>query len=105
MAFITETENERTVLKASGVLSIYEAEAFKNEIMAAFEKSPELTIDLAAVSDCDLTAIQLLYSAGKSAGKFHKKLSFINIPKSILQTLDNASMSLEKLIKHDEKEA
>lgn len=105
MAFITETENERTVLKVNGVLSIYEAEAFKNEILAGFEKGPELAIDLGKVSDCDLTGIQLLYSAGKTAKKIQKSLMFLNIPESILKTLDNASLSLEKLTKHDEKEA
>ncbi len=104
MAFMTETENDKTLLKISGVLSIYEAEAFKNELLSGFEKGNELYIDLGSVSDCDLTAIQLLYSAGKSAARFRKKLTFTNIPESILQTLDNACLSIEKLIKHDEKE-
>lgn len=105
MTFITETVDQSTILKVEGVLSIYEAEAFKKELLEGLDKSSELVIDLGAVSECDLTCIQLLYSAKKTALEKGKIFAIMNISGPVKKIIEKAALPLEKLPVQDFMEA
>lgn len=97
MAFVTENENGRIIIRAGGVIDFYEANAFRNEIIAGFESGDDITIDLGQVSGCDLTCIQILCSAGKTASRTKKRLELINIPDSVSELMKETFLAADRL--------
>ncbi len=69
MAFTTEEKDGRTILKVEGALSIYEASALREALLACLENDAGLELDLGSVTECDTAGLQLLYAARKTARK------------------------------------
>ena len=65
----TTKENGKIRLAIHGAVLIEDATEFHRQVAEALEMSSNLEIDLKETSDVDLSAVQILFSAGKSAQK------------------------------------
>jgi anti-anti-sigma regulatory factor len=54
-------------ISPNGRLTLDRAAAFKEELLAAFEQSRKVQLDLARVEDADLTLVQIVYAARREA--------------------------------------
>lgn len=63
-------------LGISGTLDIYAADELRSNLIQSLDSSKRITIDLSGVDGCDVTAIQLLCAARKSAAEAGKHLEF-----------------------------
>ena len=66
--------SEENVLTLKGELNIFQADQLKAELIQALDKTQRIVIDLRAVTDVDLSALQLLCAAHKSAVAKEKQL-------------------------------
>ncbi|MDM8549210.1 STAS domain-containing protein [Desulfobacterales bacterium HSG2] len=63
MGFIKQEREEKTLLKAEGAISIYEAASLREYLLSYLKENNELVLDLSEVSECDTAGVQLLCSA------------------------------------------
>ncbi len=67
MTFAREVKNGVVMVKLDGDLTVYEAAAIHDELLECLDAHAGLTLDLTDVNECDVTGVQLLYSAGLAA--------------------------------------
>ena len=86
--FHTElVENEKIILKLNGSISINDAAEFWNVLSDSLNRTAELEIDLTDALDCDLSVVQVLYAAKKTAEEMNRRISITNMPPAILNML------------------
>ncbi len=68
MAFTREVNDGVAVVTFDGGLTVYDAAAIRDELAECLDAHAGLTLDLTGVSECDVTGVQLLLSAGLTAG-------------------------------------
>ena len=96
---ITRKEKDGTVtLKIEGSLSIYEAAAFREELLTCFEKFEDLTLVLNGVDDCDTAGLQLLCAARKTAEATGKTLTVSDAPQPVTDTLQSAGLNPDEIL-------
>jgi anti-anti-sigma regulatory factor len=61
---------------------------------AAFEAEGDITINCSALASCDLTAVQLLVSATRSAATTGKTLRLAAVPPALETALARAGLAL-----------
>jgi len=67
MKLTRKSDPERTVLSISGDLDIYHSHELRENLLAALDESSRLEISFGNVSTVDLSFLQILYSAYKTA--------------------------------------
>lgn len=71
------------VLKLTGALGIGEAEELRNALRDFVGEASAPIVDLAEVDACDTAALQLLYSARKTADRSGKQFEFVGASAAI----------------------
>ncbi len=75
MAFTREIKDNGAVVTFDGGLTVYEAAAIRDELLACLDAHDGLTLDLEKVDECDLTGVQLLYAARLAAEAENKSFA------------------------------
>lgn len=96
MSFTREENDGKTRLKVEGSITIYEAAALREELLACLERDAGLELDLEGVTDCDTAGLQLLYAARKITGE--KRLRVACAGPGVLEALQSAGMNPDELI-------
>jgi anti-anti-sigma regulatory factor len=65
-------------IRIDGPLTVAFVESWRAHLSAALGRSPALTVDLAAVSACDVFGLQLLWAARRSAESRAGSFALIN---------------------------
>ena len=76
--------DENDSLKLTGSLDIYSAESLRDVLLKHAESSRSISIDLSAVEVCDVTGLQLLYSARRSAEAANKSFLITSVSDAFL---------------------
>ena len=85
--------NEENVLTLKGELSISHAARLKAELIQALDAAPRIVIDVNAVTDVDLSALQLLCAAHKSALAKGKQLILSpDLPETLTRQIQKAGL-------------
>jgi len=88
-----EESAEATRLRLSGMVEISEAHALKAHLGAAIERGLGMQVELAAESELDITAIQLLEAARRESRRRSLKFSLTEpLPESLTETLRLAGL-------------
>lgn len=81
-------KDNQTVLSCSGELSIYEADAFKAELLNCMSETDDFVLDLGGVTGCDSAGFQVLMALRNSALQQGKNVEMINPSDSITGTAE-----------------
>jgi anti-anti-sigma factor len=88
MRLTVDKSGKKGVLKLKGMLTISQADDLKNALIKAFKKVTELEVDLKKVDEIDISCLQLLCSAHKTAVKSRKRLVLGgDVPEEIVQNI------------------
>ncbi len=82
------------VLKIAGALDIGEAEELHRILRDFVCGESGAVVDLAEVEACDTAALQLLYSARKTAARASRKLQFVGLSAAVRNTAAELGLSL-----------
>lgn len=85
------------VLRIAGSADIGTAEALQAALADQLSRASSLTLDLSAVEACDTAAIQLLYSARKSAVRYGKSFSICAISCEVRRVAELLGLQLDQL--------
>lgn len=97
MQFKITATNCDDLVKLSGSLDIYAAGELRDALARHIHQHSSLTLDLSAVSACDVVALQLLCSAGKSATLAGKGFSLTAISAAVEQSCAALGIVPERL--------
>ena len=87
---IEESDNKKTLI-INGELTIHNAAAVQGVLIRSLESQDDLTISLEAVSDVDLSFLQLLCSAYKTSKELNTHMTMAgNCPEVFKDTSRNA---------------
>ncbi len=87
------SDNEEKVLTLKGELSISHAAQLKSELIQALDAAPRIVIDVNAVTDVDLSALQLICAAHKSAVAKGKQLILApDLPETLTRQIQRAGL-------------
>lgn len=93
---ITQPDNAGP-LKISGTLDIYAAEALRDALAQRVHHQTTLTLDLSEVDGCDVAALQLLYSARKSAEASSEGFAVTTFSQAMINACEALGFALEQL--------
>lgn len=82
-------------LGISGTLDIYAADELRSQLIQSLDSSKGLSIDLSGVDGCDVTAIQLLCAARKSATEASKPFQVTATSSAFDETRSSLGLSSE----------
>ena len=68
-------EGRHTRLSLAGELTIYDALALQQVLLASLAESDSLELDLTAVTELDTAGFQLLFSSGRASRAAHKRFA------------------------------
>ncbi|MBU0479579.1 MAG: STAS domain-containing protein [Proteobacteria bacterium] len=74
MKLTIEPDGRRGTLVLRGAQTIGQAHALKESLLDAFQKVEELEIDMDAITEADLSLLQLLCAAHRTSQELRKKL-------------------------------
>lgn len=89
--------DEAGPIKIAGAIDIYDSNILRDTLQHLFESRTEILLDLSDVESCDVSAVQLLYAAYKSAQKLDRSFSIIGISQPVLGTLTLLGLSAEQM--------
>lgn len=94
------------VLKVAGTLDIGASREFQKALRDALDGGPAVILDLSAVEQCDITGLQLLCSARKSADRASKSLEVRSISDAVARTAAALGFPMDALAgaKHPEQQ-
>jgi anti-anti-sigma factor len=98
-----EDRDDGIVLRIERAMSVGEIAAIHKEITACFDECEDLTLDLTGVNDCDISGLQLLYSARKTARSVGKAFSVDNPSESIIEIFNRAGLDPETVLARKSK--
>ena len=93
MSFVKEADDEKTIIKIEGAMSIYEAAALREACMDSLETSRSLTMDLADAADCDITGMQILLSTRMTAEAAGKLFEITAMSPAVMKAFDHAGLN------------
>jgi anti-anti-sigma regulatory factor len=96
---ITKDENGR-VLRIQGSLAIGEAAEIREALRHWLAESSNPVLDFSAVDACDTAAVQLLYSARKTAGPA-RHLRFVGLGGAVTQAAAALGLEIGELTAED----
>ena len=77
---------------------IEEAVSLREKLLDEFSKGKNIELDISAVTDIDITGIQIILAAGKEAEKQKKKFFLKeNIPQEIIEFASGFGIALDQL--------
>jgi anti-anti-sigma factor len=79
-------------LRIEGAMSVVNIAAIHKELVACFDEYDDLILDLKGVNDCDISGLQLLYSAGETAQSIGKTFSVDDASDSIIDIFNRAGL-------------
>ena len=88
MELRSRQENGRTSLALEGEVNIYAAAELKTRLVEALEYTPEIEIDLSAVSELDSAGLQVLLLAKRHAQETNKKLSLVGHSHPVMELIE-----------------
>jgi anti-anti-sigma factor len=83
----TEQVGDELVLSLEGEIGIADAVRLREELVGAFDRAGQVTVDLAGAQDMDTAAIQLLCSAEHTARKRKKTFSLRRISEGVMHSV------------------
>ena len=95
MSFEVQQNSDSLIL--SSTLDISAADSFRDALAQHIERYPAAKVDLSAVKSCDATAIQLLFSARKSAEGRNHSFQVTGISQAVTEACAELGMTLESL--------
>ena len=96
--FEKEETNGPLVLRIKGSMSVFNIASIHKELLSCFDEDNNLTLNLEAVEVCDISGLQLLYSARKTAESEGKKFMVDGTSISIIDTINSAGLSPETVL-------
>jgi anti-anti-sigma regulatory factor len=72
------------ILNAHGTLAIEDAEALKKSLVSCIDKANEVIFDIEGMEDVDLSCLELMCSAHKTAERSEKKILIKGSPSAAL---------------------
>lgn len=96
MAILFSQTDDSAPLKLAGDIDIYDANILRDKLQEFLETHSEILLDLSAVESCDLSTVQLLYAAQKSAQKLDRRLSIIAVSKAVTGTFAMLGLTTEQ---------
>jgi anti-anti-sigma factor len=87
----------RAQIKIEGTISVYEVAALRDELVSCFAASEHISLDLTEATGCDVTGVQVLYSALKTAQSTGKTFAIAKASASIFDTLVRAGMEPDEI--------
>lgn len=97
MSFVRKEKEGVATIKIEGPISIYEVAALREELLFCLDNCEILNLDLSEATDCDITGLQLIYSALKASAEEDKKFNIFGESSSILDFLTNAGLNPEEI--------
>ena len=101
--FEREKKDGCVLLRIKGAMSVFTIEKTHQEIAASFGACDDLTLDLKGVNDCDISGLQLLYSARKTARSIGKAFSVEGASNSIIDIFSRAGQDPEIVFEKEQK--
>ena len=95
MSFIKEVKDRKGLVKIDEPMSIYEASTLREAWIECFETCESMAIDLRGVTDCDITGVQLLYSARMTAEATKKVFEITAVSPAVTEALSAAGLNTE----------
>jgi anti-sigma B factor antagonist len=80
-------------ITVEGEMTIFAAQALKEQLLAALEEGPEIEVDLSRVSEMDSAGLQLMVAAKREAAARDKTLRFTGHSPAVVDTLDLCDLS------------
>jgi anti-anti-sigma factor len=90
-----EDRDGRVVLRIKGSMSVFDIDSAYKEIAKCFDECNDLALNLKEVDDCDISGLQLLCSAWKTANSSGKTFSIDDASNSIIDTFYKAGLDFE----------
>ncbi len=97
MTFTREVKNGVAIVKFNGGLTVYDAAEIREEMLECLDVHAGLTLDLTGAGECDVTGVQLLYSAGLTAEIEKKPFSIQGAPADLTKLMGQIGLDPEKL--------
>ncbi|MEZ4524866.1 MAG: STAS domain-containing protein [Desulfobacterales bacterium] len=94
MAFIKEDKGGQAFLRLQGPLTVYEVGEMREVLLASLERDQDLLVDIAGITDCDTTGVQLLAATRKKAEKDRKKLLMTGDSEAIRKAAERIGLSM-----------
>jgi anti-anti-sigma regulatory factor len=92
-AIFTRTGN-KGVITLDGDVTLQQAEELRRVLIKALVDADEVSLDMEKVQQADLSCLQLLCSAHRSAARFTKKFAFSGCPpKALKDAVETAGFS------------
>jgi anti-anti-sigma factor len=88
----TETDLQAGLVKVTGPMSIYEATALREAMLAAFDSPEGVTLDLGEVTECDTAGVQLICSARITARKRGTPLTIRAVSDAVTQSMEGVGI-------------
>jgi anti-anti-sigma factor len=80
------------VIRMEGDVDIANAAELKTMLIAAISSGKEVQIDLEGASDLDVTAVQLLWSAAREAGKAGSSFAAVHVPEVLRSSMSELGL-------------
>lgn len=81
------TSDDATFVNISGEATIYTASLLREQLLQAWDQSPELKLDLSRVREIDTAGLQILLAAQRQAAKSQKRLQATAVSQPVLELL------------------
>jgi anti-anti-sigma factor len=96
--FVKEDKDKGVVLRIKGSMSVTDIASIHKELLSCFDDQDDLTLNLKEVDFCDVTGIQVLHSAKKTAESMGKTFFVEDVSNSIVDTFNRAGLDPETVL-------
>lgn len=93
MSVVSSGEEKCCRIQFDGVIDISCAEEVKSALTEALEAGKAISISLAGATDLDVTAVQLLWAAGREAGQRGLEFDVTGLPEPVSRLLQEADLN------------
>jgi anti-anti-sigma factor len=93
-----EKEDKSIVLRIKGSMSVADIASTYKELLTCFDDHDDLIVNLKEVDFCDVSGIQVLHSARKTAESMGKTFSVEQASNSIVDTFSKVGLDPETVL-------
>ncbi|GBC60706.1 anti-sigma factor antagonist [Desulfonema ishimotonii] len=98
MSFETDKKEGEMLVRIDGGMTVADAAAIRDKLVACFDSCESLIADLRDVADCDAAGVQLICSAHKTADATGKRFAVVNASEAVIKAVARAGLHPEKLL-------